>query len=94
MIRKGRILRRQFAGRATQEAPQARSLKVLRAERNGISQRDTAHLAGLSLYPYWQIENGWRDATPEEKRAIAKALGVPVRAIAFRLRATSDLATA
>ncbi len=52
-------------------------LRVLRAER-GLSQMDTAIKAGLALNRYWRIENGYSEATAEEKAALAKAFGVPV----------------
>lgn len=52
-------------------------LRVLRAER-GISQRDTAVKAKLSLDRYWRIENGYVDAQPEERERLARVFKVPV----------------
>lgn len=46
-------------------------LRVLRAEHE-LSQMDTAAKAKIGLYRYWQIENGYADATEDERAAIAK----------------------
>ena len=42
----------------------------------GLSQYQVAHLAGLSTNRYWRIENGWAEATPDEREAIARVLQV------------------
>lgn len=60
-----------------------RPLAVIRAERGRISQWDVGLLAGIGKFRYWAIERGKYQASPAEKRAIAKALNVPVSAIAF-----------
>lgn len=49
-------------------------LRVRRAELD-ITQGRAAKVAGMGRYRFWQIENGeGPDATPDEQRAIAKAL--------------------
>jgi len=58
-------------------------LPVWRAERDEMSQRRLAQLAGLSEDRYWRIEKGYAGATDEEQAAIARALGVAVGEIAF-----------
>ena len=47
-------------------------LRVLRAERDGISQRDTALKAGIALDRYWRIENGYADPTDDEIKKLAR----------------------
>lgn len=56
-------------------------LRVLRAER-GWTQLQVARRAYIGLFPYGQIERGERLVAEDERKAIAKALGVSV-AIAF-----------
>jgi len=56
-------------------------LRVVRAEKR-ISQIDAAAKARVSINRWWRIENGYNDATPEERQRIAQALGVDVE-IAF-----------
>lgn len=51
-------------------------LRVLRAQANDISQRDTAIKARLPFTRYQHIENGYREATADELDAIARALKV------------------
>lgn len=47
-----------------------------------ISQSQVARKAGLGLYRYWQIENAdGPDPTPDEREAVAAALGVKVSEI-------------
>jgi len=62
--------------------PQATTnrLKVLRAERH-VSQRAVAVEAGIQFDRYWRIENGYAEAAVEERRSIAKVMGVPMSAI-------------
>lgn len=49
-------------------------LRVRRAELT-ITQSRAAKAAGMGRYRFWQIENGdGPDPTPDEQRAIAKAL--------------------
>jgi transcriptional regulator with XRE-family HTH domain len=49
-------------------------LRVRRAELD-ITQGRAAKVAGMGRYRFWQIENGeGPDATPDEQKAIAKAL--------------------
>lgn len=56
-------------------------LKVLRAERD-VTQSKVARLAGLSPARYWQIENGeGSEPGPDERNAVAAALGVKVTEI-------------
>ncbi len=50
-------------------------LRMLRADRD-ISQMDTAVKAKISLYRYWQIENGYVEATTVERAALAKVFKV------------------
>lgn len=50
-------------------------LRVLRAEHE-LSQMDTAAKAKIGLYRYWQIENGYAEATDAERAAIAKVFKV------------------
>lgn len=50
-------------------------LRVLRAER-GLSQMNVAAKAKIALYRYWQIENGYKEPTPEERVALAKVFKV------------------
>ena len=46
---------------------------MLRAEHE-LSQMETAAKAKIALYRYWQIENGYAEATEQERAAIAKVL--------------------
>jgi DNA-binding XRE family transcriptional regulator len=55
----------------------ANRLRVLRAEKR-INQHDTAKAAAISPFCYWQIENGRKTATPDERKALAKVFGVKV----------------
>lgn len=48
-------------------------LRVLRIERD-LTQRDIALRAKIPVGRYWEIENGYRVATPDEARLIAAAL--------------------
>jgi DNA-binding XRE family transcriptional regulator len=40
----------------------------------GLSQTEAGKLAGLTLHRYHRIERGTFDPTPDEEKAIAKAL--------------------
>ncbi len=50
------------------------TLRIRRAERDAISQRDLAQLAGISPDRYWRIEKGYADPTEDERAALALAL--------------------
>ncbi len=52
-------------------------LRVVRADRR-ITQMDTALKSGVSLSRLWRIENGYREATPQEQAAIARVLKADV----------------
>lgn len=56
-------------------AKQANRLKVLRADK-GLSQLDTAIKIGIGRDRYWYIENGYKEATQEERTALAELFGV------------------
>ncbi len=60
-------------------------LRTLRADQEPeVTQRQMARQAGMNLTRYWQIENGEGPApTPEEKKAVAAALGVKVSDIVW-----------
>jgi transcriptional regulator with XRE-family HTH domain len=55
-------------------------LRVVRADRR-ITQIDTALKAGLPFGRFWRIENGYRQPTPQEQAAIARALKADVTEI-------------
>lgn len=58
-------------------------LRVLRAEQE-VTQRQLALRAGLSPSRYWQIESGeGSEPSPDEKTAVAAALGVKASEIAW-----------
>lgn len=48
-----------------------------------LSQTKVARAAGMSLWRYWQIENGDLGPTTDEQAAVAAALGVKVSDIAW-----------
>jgi transcriptional regulator with XRE-family HTH domain len=50
-------------------------MKALRQERV-LSQRELAHMAGLTQMTVWRLENGYRDARPGTIRKLAQVLGV------------------
>jgi transcriptional regulator with XRE-family HTH domain len=50
-------------------------MKALRQERV-LSQRELAHMAGLTQMTVWRLENGYRDAHPGTIRKLAQVLGV------------------
>ncbi len=50
-------------------------LRVLRAERR-LSQMDAADKARMGVNRYWRIENGYADATADERAALARVFGV------------------
>jgi transcriptional regulator with XRE-family HTH domain len=50
-------------------------VKALRQERV-LSQRELAHMAGLTQMTVWRLENGYRDARPGTIRKLAQVLGV------------------
>jgi transcriptional regulator with XRE-family HTH domain len=47
-------------------------LRVLRAERDDISQLDTALATGIAKGRYWRIENGYDIPTQKERTRLAK----------------------
>lgn len=56
-------------------------LNRLRTVRNDVipgqrplSQRAVAEAIGIPAARYWEIENGYTEATPREKKALAKEL--------------------
>jgi transcriptional regulator with XRE-family HTH domain len=55
--------------------PKNKRLRVLRAERD-LSQMDTAARAKIGLYRYWQIENGYVEARPDERERLARVFKV------------------
>ena len=60
-----------------------RRLRVLRAEQD-VTQSQVARRSGVSQARYWQIENGEGPAPrPEERAAVAEALGVRPTDIAW-----------
>jgi transcriptional regulator with XRE-family HTH domain len=58
----------------------ANRLRLARAEKR-ITQLDTAAAVGMNQSRYWMIENGYRDATPDERAALARVLGSTVDAL-------------
>ena len=50
-------------------------MKALRHE-SVLSQRELAHMAGLTQMTVWRLENGHRDARPGTIRKLAQVLGV------------------
>lgn len=62
-----------------------RRLRAIRADLEPkASQSQIARKAGMGLFRYWQIENGeGAEATRDEKKAVAAALGVKVADIAW-----------
>jgi len=52
------------------------TLRIRRAERDGLSQRDLAQRAGISTDRYWRIEKGYVDPTDQERAALAAVLDV------------------
>jgi transcriptional regulator with XRE-family HTH domain len=58
-------------------------LKQLREE-NVLSQRELAHLAGLSQMTVWRLENGFREAHPKTIRKVAAVLRVEPRELIKR----------
>lgn len=55
-------------------------LRVARAAL-GISQYNTARLAGISANRYWRIENGQATPSVDEQAAIARVLALPLDAV-------------
>jgi transcriptional regulator with XRE-family HTH domain len=53
----------------------AAKLKQLRKDQV-LSQRELAHLAGLTHVTVWRLENGFENAHPRTIRKIAGVLGV------------------
>lgn len=57
-------------------------LRILRAQVPGrqraISQYELAFRTDIKLYRYWRIEQGYVEATPAEKKRLAKALKATV----------------
>ena len=60
-------------------------MKKLREERV-LSQRELAHMAGLTQMTVWRLENGYRDARPETIRKLAQVLGVEPKELVKRER--------
>ena len=56
------------------------TLRELR-ERNALSQRDLARLAGIAVNTVLDAERGRRRPRPSTRRKLAKALNVPPRDI-------------
>lgn len=48
-------------------------LKIMRLERNRMTQREVAAKAGISPLRYWEIENGHREPESHDLRGLAKA---------------------
>ena len=57
-------------------------LRELR-ERNALSQRDLARMAGVAVNTVLDAERGRRRPRPSTRRKIAKALNLPPRDIDF-----------
>ena len=61
-------------------------LRVLRASQEPyVTQTKLARKAGLTRLRYWAIENGEAVPTPDERNAVAAALGVKVSEIEWPL---------
>lgn len=92
MVRKDRTKPRKRVGSIRPRAT-AKKLAVLRADQpDGVlSQRKLALRAGIGPDRYWRIEDGWTEATDDEKARIAEVLGVHVRDIKFTLRRRDEL---
>ena len=58
------------------KAPSNR-LRVFRADKR-VSQMVLATKTGVAVHNIWKIENGYRDATPEERRAFAAFFKVSI----------------
>ena len=43
----------------------------------GLPQRELSKRAGINLTRYWNLEKHYAVATPEEREALARELGVP-----------------
>jgi DNA-binding XRE family transcriptional regulator len=56
-------------------AKQPNRLKALRAER-AATQWDVADATGIAHWRYWKIEAGRAEPTPQERRALCRAMGV------------------
>lgn len=54
-----------------------KTLRIRRVELD-LTQMRTARASGLDINRYWRIENGEVDPTPDEQKAIAKALKAKV----------------
>lgn len=48
------------------------TLRVRRAEREGISQMDVAKATRIQFNRYWRIEKGYAEPRPKERAALAK----------------------
>ena len=59
-----------------------RTLRKVRRDRD-ISQIELGQRAGLSQRIIWAIEHGYRLASPDERVAIAEALGLSTTAITW-----------
>jgi transcriptional regulator with XRE-family HTH domain len=51
-----------------------KALRLRRVELGGLTQLDVARKAGMHMLRYARIENCVYDPTPDERKAIAKAL--------------------
>lgn len=51
-------------------------LQQLRFSRDRISQREVSQKIRMPLQRYWEIENGYRQPSEDEVKAIAKVLRV------------------
>ena len=61
---------------------QPNRLRVLRAE-HAVTQMDLAIAAKVAQSRYWRIENGYDQPTDDERRRLARALGVDAEALGF-----------
>ena len=69
----------------SQRVVSGEAIKAIR-EAKRLSLRDLAEVTGVSAAHLCRIENGDRTPTDTQARQIAKALGVPLAAIAFSTR--------
>jgi transcriptional regulator with XRE-family HTH domain len=54
-----------------------RQFRTLRAPK-GLTQRDVADRARITLARYWLLENAYKPTTPREARTLARIFGVTV----------------
>lgn len=63
---------------ALRGVPVSRRLAVVFALRTDLKQQDVADKAGMTESMFSRVASGRRDASDHERRAIAKAIGLPV----------------